>query len=142
MRLASSRATMQFYMTPLLLLLALLVCVSASVENGKPVQSRFVEVVEEARSSFNSSMADRSNDHWNEHAVDNPEEIASLVDTSIRNSSARRELGYFSCATGNPIDDCWRCDPQWQRHRKRLANCGIGFGRNAVGGRDGKYYVK
>ena len=132
---------MQFYMTPLLLLLALLVCVSASVENGKPVQSRFVEVVEEPRSSFNSSMADRSNDDWNEHAVDNPEEIASLVDTSIRNSSARRELGYFSCATGNPIDDGWRCDPQWQRHRKRLANCGIGFGRNAVGGRDGKYYV-
>ncbi|KAL6210900.1 hypothetical protein ACLB2K_016130 [Fragaria x ananassa] len=141
MRLASSRATMQFYMTPLLLLLALLVCVSASVENGKPAQSRFVEVVEEPKSSFNSSMADRSNDDWNEHAVDNPEEIASLVDTSIRNSSARRELGYFSCATGNPIDDCWRCDPQWQRHRKRLANCGIGFGRNAVGGRDGKYYV-
>lgn len=50
-------------------------------------------------------------------------------------------MGYFSCGTGNPIDDCWRCDPQWQLHRKRLANCAIGFGRNAVGGRDGRYYV-
>lgn len=50
-------------------------------------------------------------------------------------------MGYFSCGTGNPIDDCWRCDPQWQLNRKRLADCAIGFGRNAVGGRDGKYYV-
>lgn len=50
-------------------------------------------------------------------------------------------MGYFSCGTGNPIDDCWRCDPNWQRNRKRLADCGIGFGRNAIGGRDGKFYV-
>ncbi|CAN1767230.1 Probable pectate lyase 15 [Linum perenne] len=57
------------------------------------------------------------------------------------NSTARRNLGYFSCSTGNPIDDCWRCDPYWQTHRKRLANCAIGFGRNAIGGRDGRYYV-
>ncbi|CAN1269822.1 Probable pectate lyase 8 [Linum perenne] len=49
------------------------------------------------------------------------------------NSTARRNLGYFSCSTGNPIDDCWRCDPYWQTHRKRLANCAIGFGRNAIG---------
>ena len=50
-------------------------------------------------------------------------------------------MGYFSCGTGNPIDDCWRCDGQWYRHRKRLADCAIGFGRTAVGGRDGRYYV-
>ena len=60
---------------------------------------------------------------------------------SIRNATARRELGFFSCGTGNPIDDCWRCDPNWQQNRKRLADCGIGFGRNAIGGRDGRYYV-
>ncbi|CAN1278753.1 Probable pectate lyase 15, partial [Linum perenne] len=57
------------------------------------------------------------------------------------NSTERRKLGYFSCGTGNPIDDCWRCDPHWQKNRKRLADCGIGFGRNAIGGRDGRYYV-
>lgn len=50
-------------------------------------------------------------------------------------------MGYFSCGTGNPIDDCWRCDPRWQVNRKRLADCGIGFGRNAIGGRDGRFYV-
>jgi pectate lyase len=47
----------------------------------------------------------------------------------------------LSCATGNPIDDCWRCDPNWERNRKRLADCAIGFGRNAIGGKNGKFYV-
>ena len=39
------------------------------------------------------------------------------------------------------MDDCWRCDRNWMRNRRRLADCAIGFGRNAVGGRDGRYYV-
>ncbi|KAL2242553.1 UNVERIFIED_CONTAM: putative pectate lyase 8 [Sesamum indicum] len=77
----------------------------------------------------------------NEHAVDDPEEVARMVEMATRNSTERRKLGFFSCGTGNPIDDCWRCDPNWQRNRKRLADCGIGFGRNAIGGRDGRYYV-
>ncbi|CAA2968474.1 probable pectate lyase 8 [Olea europaea subsp. europaea] len=58
-----------------------------------------------------------------------------------KNSTERRRLGFFSCATGNPIDDCWRCDPNWLQNRKRLADCGIGFGRNAIGGRDGEFYL-
>lgn len=45
------------------------------------------------------------------------------------------------CRSGNPIDDCWRCDPDWEANRKVLADCGIGFGRNAIGGRDGEFYV-
>ncbi|PKI63426.1 hypothetical protein CRG98_016093, partial [Punica granatum] len=79
--------------------------------------------------------------HLNEHVVDDPEEVASMVEMSTRNSTERRKLGFFSCATGNPIDDCWRCDPNWHKNRKRLADCGIGFGRNAIGGRDGRFYV-
>ncbi|XP_047063433.1 probable pectate lyase 8 [Lolium rigidum] len=75
-------------------------------------------------------------------AVDDPEAVASQVHMSIRNSTARRNLGgYLSCGTGNPIDDCWRCDPDWHNNRQRLADCGIGFGRNAIGGRDGRIYV-
>ncbi|CAA0381621.1 unnamed protein product [Arabidopsis thaliana] len=85
--------------------------------------------------------ASRSNETWHEHAVENPDEVAAMVDMSIRNSTERRRLGYFSCATGNPIDDCWRCDRKWQLRRKRLADCSIGFGRNAIGGRDGRFYV-
>lgn len=45
------------------------------------------------------------------------------------------------CETGNPIDDCWRCDPNWSKNRQRLADCAIGFGQNAIGGKNGKYYV-
>ncbi|THU56656.1 hypothetical protein C4D60_Mb11t19530 [Musa balbisiana] len=74
-------------------------------------------------------------------AVDDPELVANEVHMAISNSTARRALGYLSCGTGNPIDDCWRCGPEWHLHRKRLADCGIGFGRNAIGGRDGRYYV-
>ncbi|KAM1122375.1 hypothetical protein ACFX2I_003937 [Malus domestica] len=121
-------------------LLALVASTNASSKSDKNVNSRFVGP-KESLSSKNSSMAERSDEALDEHAVDNPDEIASMVDMTIRNSTERRNLGFFSCATGNPIDDCWRCDPQWQLHRKRLANCGIGFGRNAVGGRDGRYYV-
>lgn len=54
---------------------------------------------------------------------------------------SRSNLGYLSCGTGNPTDDCWRCDPNWEKHRQRLADCAIGFGKNAIGGRDGKIYV-
>uniref|UniRef100_A0A2N9IUB2 Pectate lyase n=1 Tax=Fagus sylvatica TaxID=28930 RepID=A0A2N9IUB2_FAGSY len=45
------------------------------------------------------------------------------------------------CLTGNPIDDCWRCDPNWQNNRQRLADCGIGFGRNSLGGKGGRIYT-
>ncbi|XP_060170804.1 probable pectate lyase 18 [Lycium barbarum] len=71
--------------------------------------------------------------------LQNPQSVVDQVDRSINVS--RRNLGYLSCGTGNPIDDCWRCDPNWEKNRQRLADCAIGFGKNAVGGRDGKIYV-
>lgn len=61
--------------------------------------------------------------------------------SAARRNVARRNLGYLSCGSGNPIDDCWRCDPNWENNRQRLADCSIGFGKNAIGGRDGKIYV-
>lgn len=46
------------------------------------------------------------------------------------------------CLTGNPIDDCWRCDPNWATsNRQRLADCAIGFGQGALGGKGGQIYV-
>jgi pectate lyase len=39
------------------------------------------------------------------------------------------------------VDDCWRCDPSWADNRQRLADCAIGFGRNATGGKNGSVYV-
>ncbi|KAK6137896.1 hypothetical protein DH2020_028354 [Rehmannia glutinosa] len=50
-------------------------------------------------------------------------------------------IGQAQCLTGNPIDDCWRCDPNWAANRQRLADCAIGFGRGAMGGRGGRYYI-
>ncbi|XP_041008855.1 probable pectate lyase 8 isoform X1 [Juglans microcarpa x Juglans regia] len=133
-----------FSVGSLLVLTLLFISVKASEEKDRDqlVQSsdRLAET-QELKSSNNAPMANRSEDGWNEHAVHDPEEVASMVELSIRNSTERRNLGYFSCGTGNPIDDCWRCDRRWYLRRKRLANCAIGFGRNAVGGRDGKYYV-
>ncbi|XP_021901318.1 probable pectate lyase 5 [Carica papaya] len=72
-------------------------------------------------------------------AVQDPELVVQQVQESI--NASRRNLGFLSCVTGNPIDDCWRCDTNWEKNRKRLADCGIGFGKHAIGGRDGKIYV-
>ncbi|OWM85796.1 hypothetical protein CDL15_Pgr012046 [Punica granatum] len=66
------------------------------------------------------------------------------VEMNMSRNITRRQLEGSTtgqCRTGNPIDDCWRCDPEWESNRKILADCVIGFGRNAVGGRDGKIYT-
>ncbi|XP_077253195.1 putative pectate lyase 5 [Tasmannia lanceolata] len=75
-----------------------------------------------------------------------PESIVQDVQRRLNESVSRRALLGTNkvgsqCMTGNPIDDCWRCDPNWQQNRQRLANCGIGFGKDAIGGRDGQIYV-
>ncbi|KAL1216405.1 putative pectate lyase 5 [Cardamine amara subsp. amara] len=71
--------------------------------------------------------------------VSDPELVVQEVNEKI--NASRRNLGVLSCGTGNPIDDCWRCDPKWEKNRQRLADCAIGFGKHAIGGRDGKIYV-
>ncbi|KAH9625112.1 hypothetical protein KSS87_005818 [Heliosperma pusillum] len=72
--------------------------------------------------------------------VQDPELIVQEVQEKIYNAT-RRNLGYLSCGTGNPIDDCWRCDSKWAKNRQRLADCAIGFGKGAIGGKNGKIYV-
>ncbi|GAU43192.1 hypothetical protein TSUD_300790 [Trifolium subterraneum] len=71
--------------------------------------------------------------------LQDPELIVQQVQKSINDS--RRNLAFLSCGSGNPIDDCWRCDQNWEKNRQRLADCSIGFGKHAIGGRDGKIYV-
>ncbi|KAJ7974448.1 Pectate lyase [Quillaja saponaria] len=55
----------------------------------------------------------------------------------------RRNLRKYNgpCMATNPIDRCWRCDSKWERRRKKLAKCVLGFGRNTRGGARGRYYV-
>ncbi|XP_020588868.1 probable pectate lyase 8 [Phalaenopsis equestris] len=93
----------------------------------------------EKSESANSSTLTRSEQTPVMGAVGDPEKVVSEVHMAINASTTRRNLAFLSCGTGNPIDDCWRCDPT--KARKRLADCGIGFGRNAIGGRDGRYYI-
>ncbi|KAJ8532801.1 hypothetical protein K7X08_015690 [Anisodus acutangulus] len=75
-------------------------------------------------------------------------EVTRKVNVSLSLLQTRRKLlSYYtnidqsSCQTGNPIDDCWRCDHNWQLNRQRLADCAIGFGQYALGGKGGRYYV-
>ncbi|KAG6654350.1 pectate lyase-like [Carya illinoinensis] len=58
-------------------------------------------------------------------------------------NSTRRNLKKNTgpCTATNPIDRCWRCDPDWAKNRKKLADCVLGFGRNTFGGKYGPYYV-
>jgi pectate lyase len=54
-------------------------------------------------------------------------------------NNTRRSLG--GCGKGNPVDDCWRCNGNWEQNRQALADCAIGFGKNAIGGKNGEIYV-
>ncbi|GLJ17501.1 hypothetical protein SUGI_0304440 [Cryptomeria japonica] len=90
-------------------------------------------MVESIRTPFNMTKAENSD----KFHVEKPELVVQMVERSLNNS--KRKLS--SCETGNPIDDCWRCDPNWVNNRKRLADCAIGFGKNAIGGKNGRYYI-
>lgn len=63
----------------------------------------------------------------------------------IPKNDTRRELGTKKytgpCMVTNPIDKCWRCDPNWADNRKKLADCAMGFGSKATGGKAGRFYV-
>ncbi|KAI3878050.1 hypothetical protein MKX03_014318 [Papaver bracteatum] len=83
-----------------------------------------------------------------------PESVVQELQRKVNVSVHRRQmLGVYdkgqssssssssSCLTGNPIDDCWRCDTNWQANRQRLADCGLGFGKDSLGGKGGQIYI-
>ncbi|XP_058106414.1 pectate lyase-like [Magnolia sinica] len=76
-----------------------------------------------------------------------PDEVADSVieevHLSLKANNTRRELRQYKgkCEGTNPIDRCWRCDKHWDRHRKRLAKCVLGFGCRTIGGRNSRIYV-
>ncbi|KAL7244236.1 hypothetical protein ACSBR1_016466 [Camellia fascicularis] len=41
----------------------------------------------------------------------------------------------------NLIDSCWRTNPKWDSNRCALADCAVGFGAAAIGGKYGATYV-
>jgi pectate lyase len=67
---------------------------------------------------------------------------SKVASSRRRMQEAGAAAGGGGCMTGNPIDDCWRCaGTDWRQDRQRLADCGLGFGRNALGGKGGPLYV-
>ncbi|GAV67646.1 Pec_lyase_C domain-containing protein [Cephalotus follicularis] len=82
------------------------------------------------------------------HQHPNPEAVVQDVQSRVNASLSRRHLlslsqtdqSSSSCLTGNPIDDCWRCDPKWATNRQHLADCAIGFGQGSLGGKLGQIY--
>ncbi|KAH1055370.1 hypothetical protein J1N35_033435 [Gossypium stocksii] len=79
------------------------------------------------------------------HQHPHPESVVLDVQWSLNASLSRRqtlsENTKDQCRTGNPIDDCWRCDPNWFNNRQRLADCSIGFARGTLGGKGGRIYT-
>ncbi|KAJ0704270.1 putative pectate lyase [Helianthus annuus] len=74
--------------------------------------------------------------------------VATIVPLSMAENQCtaialRRPLGKKKpkCVAYNPIDKCWRCDANWAKNRKRLADCAQGFGHEAHGGKMGRIYV-
>ncbi|KAK4479778.1 hypothetical protein RD792_015313 [Penstemon davidsonii] len=78
--------------------------------------------------------------------IPNPEDLTDefnkqVGEALISENVTRRHLGEKGCKATNPIDMCWRCDPNWAKNRKRLADCAQGFGYRATGGKMGKFYL-
>ncbi|XP_015064262.1 probable pectate lyase P59 [Solanum pennellii] len=71
--------------------------------------------------------------------------VKELSTVVSKNETVRRALGTKKyegpCTVTNPIDKCWRCDPNWADNRKKLVECSMGFGYKTTGGRDGEFYV-
>ncbi|XP_009587688.1 pectate lyase-like [Nicotiana tomentosiformis] len=66
------------------------------------------------------------------------------VGTAVPDNSTRRHLSKKykgPCVAANLIDKCWRCDPRWADNRQKYADCAMGFGRTAIGGKGGRIYV-
>lgn len=64
---------------------------------------------------------------------------AVAADNSTRRHLAKKYKG--PCMATNLIDKCWRCDPQWADNREKYADCAMGFGSKATGGKGGRVYV-
>ncbi|KAL0335645.1 UNVERIFIED_CONTAM: Pectate lyase [Sesamum radiatum] len=78
----------------------------------------------------------------------NPGSVLDHLNENVHKSvegsnNTRRGLSKYkgSCLATNPIDQCWRCQPNWAKNRKKLVDCVLGFGRHTTGGKAGKMYV-
>ncbi|KAL3644554.1 hypothetical protein CASFOL_009734 [Castilleja foliolosa] len=98
---------------------------------------------------FDEYLQKKANESYEESVKafnPNPEDVADefnelVGETLIGENTTRRELKQSGCKGTNPIDRCWRCDPNWANNRKKLADCVRGFGHDTTGGKKGRYYL-
>ena len=61
-----------------------------------------------------------------------PQTLTGYVPSSSKSSTKK---------VMNPIDSCWRRKANWASNRRALADCAVGFGKGAMGGKYGAMYV-
>lgn len=61
--------------------------------------------------------------------------------SSIQSSNTPNSYYKATKKVLNPIDSCWRANSKWATNRRQLADCAVGFGKNAIGGKYGATYV-
>lgn len=92
-----------------------------------------------------AEKAKKANDEaYNPHPEQVTLDLNKQVDKQfIGHNQTRRHLKKYDgpCLATNPIDRCWRCDPNWSKNRQKLADCVLGFGHQTTGGKKGKIYV-
>ncbi|XP_061990568.1 pectate lyase-like [Rosa rugosa] len=81
----------------------------------------------------------------------NPQEVTEEINADVHElimgqNSTKRKLrgskGYDGpCEATNPIDACWRCDPDWADNREKIVDCVKGFGKKTTGGKGGPIYI-
>ncbi|GLU17135.1 hypothetical protein SLE2022_335290 [Rubroshorea leprosula] len=100
-------------------------------------KQREVEAIEHANMAYNP-RPEEVTEHFNEHVA---RTLAEWKHNSTRRELKMKGLRKGSCRATNPIDKCWRCDPNWANNRKRLADCALGFAKGTIGGKMGMIYV-
>jgi len=109
---------------------ALIPCLLANIAEMDEVWRRRAEEAIETTEKYYDPNPGAVASHFNMKAQEFSNEIASR----------RGLLSAGDCEAANPIDKCWRCRPDWAENRQALADCGLGFGKGATGGKGGKIY--
>ncbi|KAJ8761772.1 hypothetical protein K2173_004583 [Erythroxylum novogranatense] len=66
---------------------------------------------------------------------------ATGIDYTYNFKSVANYLPSYTKKVFNSIDSCWRRNSNWNSNRQALANCAVGFGQAAMGGKYGRVYV-
>ena len=95
--------------------------------------------------------AEQAENYTMESYEPNPERVTDEFNAQVgelimgKNETRRNLKGQKKyvgpCKVTNPIDACWRCDPNWANNRMKIVDCIQGFGRKTTGGKGGPIYV-